>query len=85
MPYAPYAGWVPCYGIVAVIETEACLLTLPSYVLPRVVRITSGARYAGVPTRLPGADWNFSCCSDTGTDNNTSVHIQTLDNKAALA
>lgn len=23
--------------------------------------MTSGARYAGVPTRDPGADWNFSC------------------------
>ena len=30
--------------------------TLPSYVLPLVVRMTSGARYAGVPTLDPGAD-----------------------------
>ena len=36
--------------------------TLPSYVCPLVVMMTSGARYAGVPTREPGADWNFSCC-----------------------
>ena len=36
--------------------------TLPSYFFPLVVRMTSGARYAGVPTREPGADWNFSCC-----------------------
>lgn len=38
------------------------LLTFPSYVCPLAVMMTSGARYAGVPTRLPGALWNFSCC-----------------------
>ena len=41
------------------------LHTLPSYFFPLVVRMTSGARYAGVPTREPGADWNFSCCVAT--------------------
>ena len=36
---------------------------LALYVLPLVVRMTSGARYAGVPTRDPGALWKFSCCA----------------------
>ena len=38
---------------------------LASYVRPLVVRMISGARYAGVPTRDPGADWKNSCCSVT--------------------
>lgn len=33
----------------------------PSYVSPLSVDMTSGAKYAGVPTRLPGADCSFSC------------------------
>ena len=37
--------------------------TLASYVRPEVVRMISGARYAGVPTLEPGADWKNSCCS----------------------
>jgi hypothetical protein len=45
----------------------AQLATFPSYVLPRVVRMTSGARYAGVPTLDPGAELNFSCCGVTHT------------------
>jgi len=36
---------------------------LASYVRPFVVRMISGAKYAGVPTRDPGADWKNSCCS----------------------
>ena len=31
--------------------------------LPRVLSMTSGARYAGVPTRDPGAELSCSCCS----------------------
>jgi len=47
------------YSITPQLHTSALL---PSYVLPRVAEITSGARYAGVPTFDPGADWNFSSC-----------------------
>ena len=41
------------YSMTPQLHTSALL---PSYVFPRVAEITSGARYAGVPTLDPGAD-----------------------------
>ena len=46
------------------LEGDRAEATLPSYVCPFVVMMTSGAKYAGVPTLEPGADWNFSCCAN---------------------
>lgn len=40
--------------------------TLALYLLPWVVRMTSGARYAGVPTLDPGADCKFSSWQGVG-------------------
>ena len=37
-------------------------LTLASYFLPWALTMTSGARYAAVPTRVSGADCRFSSC-----------------------